>query len=103
MHGTSLGAIRHFVEACRGSSHRVPPPAPPQVDDNATVYGVCQLVYEIVQRPPAVLAMSSGKSASGLAGASSDLSSRFLVTAPRCYCILTRVPSFELHFNLLNT
>ncbi|KAM7496158.1 hypothetical protein LguiA_020572 [Lonicera macranthoides] len=68
-----------------------------KVADNATLYGVCLNVQEFVQRPPAIL------------GASSPLSqpsgghSRFLVSAPRCYCVLTRVPFFELHYEMINS
>ncbi|XP_008804739.2 uncharacterized protein LOC103717932 isoform X1 [Phoenix dactylifera] len=67
-----------------------------KVSDNATLYGVCLHVQEIVQRAP------------GIVGAVSPLnhsckSSRFLVSAPRCYCILTRVPFFELHYEMLNS
>ncbi|KAJ9697062.1 hypothetical protein PVL29_009013 [Vitis rotundifolia] len=68
-----------------------------KVADNATLYGVCLLVPEIVQRAPAIL------------GASSPLSHRpggschFLVSAPRCYCLLTRIPFFELHYEMLNS
>lgn len=67
-----------------------------QVADNATLYGVCLLVQEIVQRPPAILGPASPISqfSGGLA--------RFLVSAPRCYCVLTRVPFFELHYEMLN-
>ncbi|KAF7120865.1 hypothetical protein RHSIM_Rhsim13G0040500 [Rhododendron simsii] len=68
-----------------------------QVADNATLYGVCLLVQEIVQRPPAILGPASPISqfSGGLA--------RFLVSAPRCYCVLTRVPFFELHYEMLNS
>lgn len=68
-----------------------------KVADNATLYGVCLLVPEIVQKAPAIL------------GASSPLSHRpggschFLVSAPRCYCLLTRIPFFELHYEMLNS
>lgn len=67
-----------------------------QVADNATLYGVCLIVQEIVQRPPAILGPASpiSQSPGGLG--------RFLVAAPRCYCILTRVPFFELHYEMLN-
>ncbi|KAL5712102.1 hypothetical protein ACHQM5_014304 [Ranunculus cassubicifolius] len=65
--------------------------------DNATLYGVCLHVEEIVQRSP------------GIIGAASPISqtfggfNRFLISAPRCYCVLTRVPFFELHFEMLNS
>ncbi|KAK6940592.1 hypothetical protein RJ641_030123 [Dillenia turbinata] len=66
------------------------------VADNATLYGVCLHVQEIVQRPPGIFGVSSPlKSPGG--------SSRFLVSAPRCYCVLTRVPFFELHYETLNS
>ncbi|KAM7262623.1 hypothetical protein ACFE04_000306 [Oxalis oulophora] len=67
-----------------------------KVADNATLYGVCLLVKEIVQRQPAIL--SSGSPISRVARGCS----RFLVSAPRCYCVLTRVPFFELHYEMLN-
>lgn len=66
-----------------------------QVADDATLYGVCLHVSEIVQRPPGVLSTASPLHSSGGG-------SRFLVSAPRCYCLLTRVPFFELHFEMLN-
>ncbi|XP_042514302.1 uncharacterized protein LOC122088973 isoform X3 [Macadamia integrifolia] len=68
-----------------------------KVVDNATLYGVCLHVQEIVQRPPSILSGASPFSQS-LGGCS-----RFLVSAPRCYCILTRVPFFELHYEMLNS
>lgn len=67
-----------------------------QVGDNATLYGVCLQVREIVQRPPAIYVNSSAPCLSP------GGSSRFLVSAPRCYCVLTRVPFFELHYEMLN-
>ncbi|KAK6937709.1 uDENN domain [Dillenia turbinata] len=68
-----------------------------KVADNATLYGVCLHVQEIVQRPPGIFGVSSPLSKS------SGGSSRFLVSAPRCYCVLTRVPFFELHYEMLNS
>lgn len=67
-----------------------------QAADNTTLYGVCLHVPEIVQRPPGILGISSPFSHP------SGACSRFLVSAPRCYCLLTRVPFFELHFEMLN-
>ncbi|GAV84174.1 DENN domain-containing protein [Cephalotus follicularis] len=68
-----------------------------KVADNATLYGICLYVTEIVQRPPGILGTSSPLSQS------SGGCSRFLVSAPRCYCVLTRVPFFELHYEMLNS
>ncbi|XP_058101310.1 uncharacterized protein LOC131245702 isoform X2 [Magnolia sinica] len=68
-----------------------------KVANNPTLYGVCLHVQEIVQRPPSILGVVSPLSQSSGGG------SRFLVSAPRCYCILTRVPFFELHYEMLNS
>ncbi|KAK4338698.1 hypothetical protein RND71_043185 [Anisodus tanguticus] len=68
-----------------------------KVADNATLYGVCLHVPEIVQRPPAIYVSSSPLSQSSIGR------SRFLVSARRCYCLLTRVPLFELHYEMLNS
>ncbi|KAF7818482.1 DENN domain-containing protein 5B [Senna tora] len=65
--------------------------------ENATLYGVCLHAPEIVQRPPGILGISSPLSLP------SGVCSRFLVSAPRCYCLLTRVPFFELHYEMLNS
>ncbi|KAL5990199.1 hypothetical protein ACLOJK_011096 [Asimina triloba] len=52
--------------------------------------------FEIVQRAPGILGVFSPlPQSSGGFG-------RFLVSAPRCYCILTKVPFFELHYEMLN-
>ncbi|KAJ6847967.1 uncharacterized protein M6B38_115695 [Iris pallida] len=67
-----------------------------QVSNNSTLYGVCLHVQEIVQRAPGILGDVSPLNNS------SCKPSRFLVSAPRCYCILTRVPFFELHYEMLN-
>ncbi|XP_009790646.1 uncharacterized protein [Nicotiana sylvestris] len=68
-----------------------------KVADNATLYGVCLHVPEIVQKPPAIYVPSSPLSQSAVGR------SQFLVSAPRCYCLLTRVPLFELHYEMLNS
>ncbi|XP_068665495.1 uncharacterized protein [Aristolochia californica] len=65
-----------------------------KVADNATFYGVCLHVQEIVQRLPGFLGLTSPTSRRG---------SQYLVYAPRCYCILTRLPFFELHYEMLNS
>lgn len=67
---------------------------PDQVADNATVFGVCLHVQEIVQRPPVGVATPPSLSSGRLC--------QFLVSAPRCYCLLTRVPFFDLHYEMLN-
>ncbi|XP_021279506.1 uncharacterized protein LOC110413126 isoform X1 [Herrania umbratica] len=68
-----------------------------KVAGNATLYGVCLHVSELVQRQPGILGGTSPISLS------SGACSRFMVSAPRCYCLLTRVPFFELHYEMLNS
>uniref|UniRef100_A0A2P2LR17 Uncharacterized protein LOC105637951 n=1 Tax=Rhizophora mucronata TaxID=61149 RepID=A0A2P2LR17_RHIMU len=68
-----------------------------QVADNSTLYGCCVLVEEIVQKPSGLLSMISDKQSSY-----SSLS-RYVLTTRRCYCILSRLPFFELHFGVLNS
>ncbi|XP_050217459.1 uncharacterized protein LOC126668297 isoform X3 [Mercurialis annua] len=68
-----------------------------QVADDSTLYGCCVLADEIVQKPSGLLSMISDKRSSG-----SSLS-RHVLTTRRCYCILSRLPFFELHFGVLNS
>ncbi|GBG85115.1 hypothetical protein CBR_g39681 [Chara braunii] len=66
------------------------------IEDNVTLYGVCVVVDEILQRPPRVMTLNYKHSPVRAP------MSRFLVSAPRCYCILTQMPFFDLHFEVLN-
>ncbi|CAL9224824.1 unnamed protein product [Arabidopsis halleri] len=68
-----------------------------QVADNSTLYGCCLLVEEIVNKPSRLLSTVLDKQP-----ACSSLS-RYVMTTRRCYCILTRLPFFELHFGVLNS
>ncbi|XP_074341318.1 uncharacterized protein LOC141678813 [Apium graveolens] len=68
--------------------------------DNSTLYGVCLLVKEIVQRPPTSRTMLG---ASTPDSRSYEGRSRVLTSAPRCYCVLTRAPFFELHYEMLKS
>ncbi|XP_062148031.1 uncharacterized protein LOC133856974 [Alnus glutinosa] len=68
-----------------------------QVADDSTMYGCCVLVEELVQKPSGLLSMISDKQPS-----CSSLS-RHILTTRRCYCILSRLPFFELHFGVLNS
>ncbi|GAB2218080.1 hypothetical protein Droror1_Dr00001297 [Drosera rotundifolia] len=68
-----------------------------QVADNSTLYGCCVLVDEMVQRPSRLISMVSD---------SQPIASSFgrsILTTRRCYCILSRIPFFELHFGVLNS
>lgn len=68
-----------------------------KVADNATLYGVCVYVPEMVQRAPAFFSMSAELSPQR------SPRGRFLISAPRCYCFLTNLPYFDLHFEVLNS
>ncbi|XP_061352503.1 uncharacterized protein LOC133297389 isoform X1 [Gastrolobium bilobum] len=65
--------------------------------DNSTLYGCCVLVDELVQKPSGFLSLISDKQSSY-----SSLR-RHILTTRRCYCILSRLPFFELHFGVLNS
>lgn len=64
--------------------------------DNSTLYGCCVLVEELVEKPSGLLSLISDKQPSY-----SSLR-RHILTTQRCYCILSRLPAFELHFGVLN-
>ncbi|CAA0821386.1 DENN (AEX-3) domain-containing protein [Striga hermonthica] len=68
-----------------------------QVADASTLYGCCVLVEEMIQKPSGLIsAVSDGLPLySGL--------NRYTLTTRRCYCILSRLPFFELHFGVLNS
>ncbi|ESQ44550.1 hypothetical protein EUTSA_v10003439mg [Eutrema salsugineum] len=68
-----------------------------QVADNSTLYGCCILVEEIVNKPSRLLSTVLDKQP-----ACSSIS-RYVMTTRRCYCIITRLPFFELHFGVLNS
>ncbi|XP_042050034.1 uncharacterized protein LOC121795567 [Salvia splendens] len=68
-----------------------------KVAGNATLYGVCLRVQEIVQRPPTIYGSRSPLPQPNSVG------SRWLIAAPHCYCILTKVPLFGLHYQILNS
>ncbi|KAJ7979255.1 DENN domain containing protein [Quillaja saponaria] len=68
-----------------------------QVADYSTLYGCCVLVEELVQKPAGLLSLIADKQPSN-----SSLS-RYVLTTRRCYCILSRLPFFELHFGVLNS
>ncbi|XP_031497112.1 uncharacterized protein LOC116262143 isoform X2 [Nymphaea colorata] len=68
-----------------------------QVADDSTLYGCCVLVEEIVQKPSGLIALGLDENFS--------LSSlgHHILTTPRCYCILSRLPFFDLHFGVLKS
>ncbi|KAF8034034.1 hypothetical protein BT93_C0344 [Corymbia citriodora subsp. variegata] len=67
-----------------------------QVADDSTLYGCCVLVDELLQRPSGLISMISDKQLH-------PSLSRHILTTRRCYCILSRLPFFELHFRVLNS
>ncbi|KAK3159256.1 hypothetical protein QOZ80_2AG0147870 [Eleusine coracana subsp. coracana] len=68
-----------------------------QVADDSTLYGCCVLVEEIVQRPSKLVSMLTNEKPVR------PRRSRYVITTPRCYCILSRLPFFELHFGVLQS
>ncbi|KAG8657110.1 hypothetical protein MANES_03G039600v8 [Manihot esculenta] len=68
-----------------------------QVADDSTLYGCCVLVDEIVQKPCGLFSVISDKRPP------CSSFSRYVLTTRRCYCILSRLPFFELHFGVLNS
>lgn len=70
-----------------------------KVADNATLYGVCVYVPEVVRQPPGIMTMNSDSQKRG----SPAPLSRFCLTTYRCYCLLTKLPFFDLHFEVLNS
>ncbi|XP_076890631.1 uncharacterized protein LOC143541785 [Bidens hawaiensis] len=65
--------------------------------DDSILYGCCVLVDELVQQPSRLISMVVDGQLSP------PPMSRHILTTRRCYCILTRLPFFELHFGVLNS
>ncbi|MCO5568236.1 hypothetical protein L7F22_021932 [Adiantum nelumboides] len=70
-----------------------------KVADNATLYGVCVYVPELVKQPPGIMAINFNLR---LKSSPAPIN-RFSLTTYRCYCLLTKLPFFDLHFELLNS
>ncbi|PKA47168.1 hypothetical protein AXF42_Ash017113 [Apostasia shenzhenica] len=68
-----------------------------QVADDSSLYGCCVLVEEVVQKPSGLISMLSEEKPFF-----SPLS-RYIITTSRCYCILSRLPFFDLHFGILRS
>ncbi|KAI3782768.1 hypothetical protein L2E82_12824 [Cichorium intybus] len=65
--------------------------------DDSVLYGCCLVADELVQKPSRLISMmSDGQPVR-------PVSSRRILTTRRCYCILTRLPFFDLHFGVLNS
>ncbi|KAL7136844.1 hypothetical protein ABFS83_10G057000 [Erythranthe nasuta] len=68
-----------------------------QVADASSLYGCCVLVEEMIQKPSELIStISDGQPIQ-------PSLSRHILTTRRCYCILSRLPFFELHFGVLNS
>ncbi|RYQ78848.1 hypothetical protein Ahy_Scaffold9g108597 isoform A [Arachis hypogaea] len=65
--------------------------------DHSTLYGCCVLVEELVHKPSGLLSLISDKQPPF------SSSRRHILTTQRCYCILSRLPFFELHFGVLQS
>lgn len=65
--------------------------------DNSTLYGCCILMEELVDKPSRLISMISDSQPG------SSCLGRYIFTTKRCYCILSRLPFFELHFGVLES
>lgn len=65
--------------------------------DDSTLFGCCVLVDELVQQPSRLISIM------GDGHLFSPPLSRHVLTTRRCYCILSRLPFFDLHFGVLNS
>ncbi|KAF5802484.1 putative cDENN domain, uDENN domain, tripartite DENN domain, DENN domain lobe protein [Helianthus annuus] len=65
--------------------------------DDSILYGCCLVADELVQKPSRLISMMSD------GGPARLVSSRRILTTRRCYCILSRLPFFYLHFGVLNS
>lgn len=63
-----------------------------QVADNLPLYGVCCYMDEMLHRAPSLLKAKYPDCNMPL--------SRYMVSAPRCYCFLTHYPFFSLHMKV---
>ncbi|KAL7588950.1 hypothetical protein Lser_V15G38830 [Lactuca serriola] len=64
--------------------------------DDSILYGCCLVADELVQKPSTLISSLSD-------GQFRPSSSRRILTTRRCYCILSRLPFFDLHFGVLNS
>nr|GEW24863.1 hypothetical protein [Tanacetum cinerariifolium] len=65
--------------------------------DDSILYGCCLVADELVQKPSTLISMMSDEPPVCPAP------SRHILTTRRCYCILSRLPFFDLHFGVLNS
>ena len=80
-----------------------------QTSDNTPMYGVCAYVTEVLHQPPPIVQHLRGAPAVDAYGAKDSpsrearpLKHRYIEVAPRCYCILSKVPFFETHYEVLS-
>ncbi|KAJ9547987.1 hypothetical protein OSB04_020530 [Centaurea solstitialis] len=64
--------------------------------DDSILYGCCLVADELVQKPSRLISMMSDGQPVRPA------LSRHILTTRRCYCILSKLPLFDLHFGVLN-
>ena len=84
-----------------------------QTSDNTPMYGVCVYVTEVLKQTPPMIqhlrtrangAAPTEIEASSLANNKSPVSlkNRYIQVAPRCYCMLSKLPLFQTHFEVLS-
>ncbi|KAK1408540.1 hypothetical protein QVD17_40402 [Tagetes erecta] len=68
-----------------------------QGSDDTILYGCCLVSDELVHKPSRLISMMSDGQPFR------PVSRRHILTTRRCYCILSRLPFFDLHFGVLNS
>lgn len=65
--------------------------------ENSTLYGCCILMEELLEKPSRLISLiTDSQPVSSCLG-------RYIFTTKRCYCILSRLPFFKLHFGVLQS
>eukprot|EP01026_Neomeris_dumetosa_P023667 TRINITY_DN2000_c1_g1_i1.p1 TRINITY_DN2000_c1_g1~~TRINITY_DN2000_c1_g1_i1.p1 ORF type:complete len:486 (-),score=37.31 TRINITY_DN2000_c1_g1_i1:354-1595(-) len=64
-----------------------------QSGDDLPVYGICCYAEEMLHRPPPLAKEAFPECTAPV--------SRYRLTAPRCYCLISKYPFFEWHFKVL--
>ena len=73
-----------------------------------TLYGVCCYARELVRRRPGMIAAAESAASRGdvdvltRGSVTKHPRGRYLIAADRCYCLISKVPFFSMHFEVLH-
>jgi hypothetical protein len=86
-----------------------------QTSDNTPMYGVCVYVTEVLKQTPPMIQHLRTRAEGGSAPTEIEtpslannkspvpsLKNRYIQVAPRCYCMLSKLPLFQTHFEVLS-